>query len=281
MNYTLRLLSEARFVNFIRWLSGDGGAEGEAGLEATCICVIRHPDSGEQPFYAKLYPDMEGRSRALANEITGYVLANRFGLAQPAPACLVRVPLKHLNLPGAPRRHGWLRDLARLRPHYPAFCTQAIQAPTPWHHYGNCMSEALRQDLLRWPDVAKAMAFDEIITNLDRNLRNLLRIGPAQYAVIDHGRLVTPSGHWTAKDLDPGLKSINRLVEILHPNPALAANAMIAEAERNIALLAGLHEVQHWLQHLLPITEQTAFHQFLQARTIKSPEYIATRYALC
>lgn len=227
-------------------------------------------------------PSSTLRSRALANEITGYVLANRFGLAQPAPACVIRAPLRQLALSSAPRRHGsWLRVLTKCRDTWPAFCTQAIQSPTPWHHYGGSLSEALIQDLRNWPDAAKTMAFDEIIANLDRNLRNLLRIGPGQYALIDHGRLVTTDGHWTAGDLDPALQPVNRLLRILYDDPAPAANAMVAAAERSTLLLAGLHEVQHWLQHLLPVEQQAAFHAFLQTRTIKASNAIAARYALC
>lgn len=281
MTYTVRFLAEARFINFLRWLEGDGKADGEAGVEATLIATLRHPDAGDKPFYVKIYPDLEGRSRALANEITGYVLANRFGLAQPPTACVIRAPLSKLHLAQAPRRHLWLRELARERQTYPAFCTQAMQAPTPWHHYGGAVTDALRNDLRKWPDASKAMAFDEIITNLDRNLRNLLRVGPGQYALIDHGRLVTPSGHWNKADLDPALRPFNRLLQILYDEPALAANGMIAAAEHSTLLLAGMHEVRHWLAHLLPPELQSAFQDFIQKRTILAPDTIAARYALC
>lgn len=281
MTYTLRFLAEARFVSFVRWLEGSGGVDGEAGVEATLIATLRHPEAGDKPFYVKIYPDEEGRSRGLANEITGYVLANRFGLPQPETACVIRAPLKNLQLAQAPRRHAWLRELARTRQTYPAFCTQAMQAPTPWHHYGGKVTDALRNDLRKWPDAAKAMAFDEIITNLDRNLRNLLRVGAGQYALIDHGRLVTPTGHWDVADLDPTLRPLNRLLEILYDNPAIAANAMVAAAEHSALLLTGMHEIRHWLTHLLPPPLHSAFHDFLQKRTISAPATIAARYALC
>jgi len=91
MNYTLRLLSHERFFAFNRWLNGIGDGNGEAGREATCILQIQHPDVPRPiTVYAKFYPDLNGRSKALANEVTGYVLAHRFGLPLP-PLSLIHI----------------------------------------------------------------------------------------------------------------------------------------------------------------------------------------------
>jgi hypothetical protein len=278
---TLRLLSEQRFIAFNRWLRGTGADPNEeAGREATGIVFLNHPDPevGASQFHAKMYSAMSGRSRGLANEVVGYILAQRYGLQQPYPACIARVPLKRLDLAALPRCHAWLRDLAKVTDHYPAFCTRSLSAPTPWAYFGEKAVEAMLDELRRWPNAVRAMAFDDIIANVDRNLRNLLRTGECEYALIDHGRLVADDGHWTAAHLDPTHHSRNKLLDTLYPDPTPVRNHLIAEAENHTPLLTGLHEVGFWLSHLVPGAEARAFDSFLQARTISSSARLKTRY---
>lgn len=265
----------------MNWLPGSGGLDGEAGVEATCILQIDHPEAGRAAFYAKFYPDLGGQSRALANEIVGYVLARHFHIEQPPKACVFRAPLKRLDFKRIHSRHAWLKALSAQADFYPAFCTQAVQAPTPWLFYGAQAASAMCDDLRAWPDCAKTLAFDDIITNLDRNLRNLLRIGQRRYAIIDHGRLVAPDGNWSGKKLDPEMKSINKLLDVLYPKDRTAiSSAVAAAADQNSLLLIGLHEIRHWLSHLLPKDEQEAFDSFLKVRTINAPQRIPTHLDL-
>lgn len=280
---TIRLLSEQRFATFIRWLASNGQANDAGGLEATCIATLQHPESGQpKAFYVKFYPDLNLRSRAMANEVAGYVLAHRYGLPQPPRACIARIPLKKLDLKSLPKRHQWLKEVAKSKTNYHAFCTEAMSAPTPWHHYGEAAFEAMKEDIRLWPDHAKTLAFDNIVANLDRHLNNLLHIGESRYALIDHGRLVVESGHWQASDLKAEQEFNNRLLEILYSDPTEAANGMIAAAENATALLTGTAEVSHWIDHLTQSQEESrAFDKFVQARTISAPQRIAKRYALC
>lgn len=283
MNTTIRLLSDKRFGTFIRWLASTGQADDEGGLEATCIVTLQHPESSApKPFYAKFYPDLGTRSRAMANEVAGYVLAHRYGLPQPPRACIARVPLKNLDMRSLPKRHQWLKETARSRPTYHAFCTEAMNASTPWHHYGEDAAEAMKADLLQWPDHAKTLAFDDIIANLDRHMNNLLRTGESRYALIDHGRLVVHDGHWKKSDLDSLCNYQNRLLDMLYADPSAAANSMIAAAESATALLTGTAEAEHWVSHLTQsVDDSRAFDKFIQSRTISAPKRIAERYALC
>jgi len=283
MTFTLRLLSENRYGTFLRWLEGSGNGSNEAGREATCIVTLRHPDHGDaRPFYVKLYPDLAGQSRGLINEVVGYVLADRFGLPQPPKACLLRVPLKKLDLASLPKQHSWVKALAKETPTYPAFCTEAVSKPTPWQHYGEHAAAAMTADVRAWPEHLKALAFDEIIANVDRHMNNLLRIDESHYALIDHGRLVAGDGHWSAPQLDPALQAVNRLLYILYADPSEAGNGMVAAAEAATILLAGLAEVRHWSAAILRNeAERAAFDKFLQLRTIAAPNRIADRYVLC
>jgi hypothetical protein len=285
MSFTLRFLKEARFGGFVRWLPGDGNAHEEAGREATAIIMLRHPALDEaQPFYAKLYPDELGRSRALVNEVVGYVLADRWALPQPGYGCLHRVPLKKMDLSSLPKHHGWLKDVVRKKPTatWPAFCTQALNAKTPYHHYGPDAAEALRADLYRWQTLHKTLAFDDIVANIDRHFKNLLRLGAALYALIDHGRLVTADGHWLTAHLDPSVEVDNRLLDLLFSGDlSTTANCMVGQADTASALLTGFHELDHWLGPLLQdSTAHEALHNFLQARTLSARDRIVKRYGL-
>jgi hypothetical protein len=283
MTYTLRFLSKDRFGGFLHWLQGDGKAQDAAGREATAILHVRHPDLPEAvPFYAKFYPDLAGRSRALANEIAGYVLAERWALPQPPQACIHRVPLKKLDLAGLPKQHAWIKHMAKERPDWPAFCTRAINAPTPFHHFGEHAHDAMRADVRRWDMATRTIAFDDIVANLDRHFNNLLRTGEARYALIDHGRLVVTDGHWTSGHLDPDMTPHNRLMALLYDDPRDISNNVVAQADTATALLAGFHELDHWFGPLLHNeSDRVAFHKFLQARTLAAPQRIAKCYGLC
>lgn len=284
MNYTLRFLSPDRFCTHLRWLAGSGDGQGDAGKEATCVIAIHHPERQQTtPFYAKFYPDLGGRSRALANEITAYVLANRFGLPQPPRACIMQVPLNKIRLPQLREpQHAWLKQIAKTNATWPAYCTEAVNAPTPWIFFGEHAQAALRDDVCKWPDLPRALTFDDVIANVDRHLNNLLRLSQSRYALIDHGRLVASDGHWNREHLDADAAFTNRLLDILYSGQALPVNGMVLEAEQASVLLTGLHEINRWLSQLLPNEEErVAFDKFLQRRTISAPTRIAERYQLC
>lgn len=115
---TIRLLSEQRFGTFIRWLASTGQANDEGGLEATCIVTLQHPElSTPKPFYAKFYPDLGQCSRAMANEVAGYVLAQRYGLPQPPRACIARISLNGFLLTVAREALTTHGPSARISPH--------------------------------------------------------------------------------------------------------------------------------------------------------------------
>ncbi len=51
---------------------------------------------------------------------------------------------------------------------------------------GNGALERLENDLLSWPDLPVAAAFDELIMNDDRNYQNILKISENRFSLIDH-----------------------------------------------------------------------------------------------
>ena len=72
--------------------------------------------------------------------------------------------------------------------------------------YNPAARKILEQALLAWPKINEVAAFDEWIDNRDRNLGNLLFVGPKEFAIIDHGK---------ALDIDPSYPSQNVLCKLL------------------------------------------------------------------
>lgn len=72
--------------------------------------------------------------------------------------------------------------------------------------YNPAAKKLLEQALLAWPRINEVAVFDEWIHNKDRNLGNLLFVGPKEFAIIDHGK---------ALDIDPSYPSQNVLCQVL------------------------------------------------------------------
>lgn len=279
----LRGLGAERFSSFRRWLQPfSGNGHQEAGIEASFIAGFNHPEVGEIAAYGKFYPGINKTSRGLVNEITGHVVAQHFGLQVPEPAFLAEIPIKKLPMRELPAQHAWLKKLAKSTAIYPAWCTIEVNAPTPWHHFGPAGSQAIVDDLNKWPQLPSAIVFDHIIANVDRNLRNLLRTGKSTYCLIDHGQLVT-SGHWTSDQLKPEGSFRNRLSEFTVPaKPAEAlANSMVFAAEEFNLTGPGTAGAQPWWSKLMSPGDALAFDKFLATRTNYATEYFKTHYTLC
>lgn len=277
---TLKLLSAERFKGFNRWLDGVGNSNDEAGRQATGLAFFNYPELGKVDAHIKFYSDSENDSKALANEVTGFLIAERMGLAQPYPAFIAEVPLKKLDLKNIPKHHSWLKKLANKKPVKLAWCTKTLNHPTPWHYYSGQM--LMVDDLLKWSSANKAITLDDIVANIDRNMNNLIRINPSDYSLIDHGSLICPQGSWDKSQLVPGAEFRNLLLEVLYNKDIpKVANSMISIAENCLDLIKDIPELSAWLQRLLKNDDFEAFDLFLKSRTMTTPERLAKRYTLC
>lgn len=276
----LKLISAGRYKGFHRWLTGVGKSNDEAGLQATCVAIFEHPEAGLIDAYVKFYSDDENGIKALANEVTGFLIADRMGLSQPYPGFIAEIPLKKTDLKNIPKNHYWLKKLSSKKPLKLAWCTRSLNFPTPYHYYSGDM--LMVDDLLKWVDVNKAITLDDIVANIDRNLNNLIRIDEGNYSLIDHGSLICPQGGWNMAQLNIDGEYRNLLLHCLYgQDVATVANKMIAIAENCIDLIKDIPELTEWLERLLNDDDFKAFDIFLKNRTITTPLRLAKRYTLC
>lgn len=283
----MRYFSLDHYGSFNRWLQGTGSADDEAGLEATCIIFVKHPELGIISAYCKFYHPENGNSRGLINETAGYMLAEHFGLPQPKTAFLMDIPIKKLDYTGMNKKHDWIKKLSKKNIKCVAFCTADMGSDNAYVSY-NKQEQMLREDLKAWPLIHKTAIFDELISNPDRNIRNLIRLGKANYALIDHGRLITPSGQWNGSDLQPDVMVDNRLLKFTYNTPLDLQeqyNKLMLAAEQQILPIADFGDLliaDRVAKHLCQGTDftVTTLSNFFQTRALNADQRTADRYGL-
>jgi len=197
------------------------------------------------------------------------------------------VPLDKLPI-GGPT---WIRDILDLGradrrelPPYLAFCTAAVDGVSAFQSLGDRDSALLRQDILKWADLPRVLAFDDGIANIDRHYNNLIRVGKHRYTLIDHGQLIAPLGNWTCDNLEPHGLYRHRLLELLYPNgeiPEKVRSAVLLEASKLREALSRVEvDLKYWLSRFLPPDEATAYEVFLRERMLNIEDLLRKRYNL-
>jgi hypothetical protein len=259
-------LSSTAYLAFLRWV-------GETkNKECVHVAQVHHPRHGGSASFVKLYkPDRRGR-RGLANEICGYLVAKACDLPQPPCASVVPVPLD--KLAGGPEWIGKVIEARKAKgaTHflYPGFCTGPLDGQSAFFSLQGKNPELLRQELLKWGDLPRVLAFDDGIANVDRHLNNLVRLGRGKYALIDHGRLVHPLGDWETAHLDAMGLFRHRLLEIVYLGAAAndsTVSATLNEATRLGAAMAKVEsDARYWLNRIVGAGDGAAFLDFLTKR---------------
>jgi len=277
----IEIVPARAYLAFLNWADAAAGH-----VECVHVAQIHHPTWGGVKAYVKAYPPDECGLKGMVNEIAGYLVAHACDLPRSQFAFVAAVPLERLA-DGGPT---WIRDLvdrARARREtaaYPAFCTSAIDGVSALVSLGDRDSELLRQDLLKWRDLPRALAFDDGIANVDRHGNNLLRLGKQKYALIDHGRLVAPLGNWSVDQLDSNELYTHRLLSFLYGDkevPENISSAALMEAQRVSAAPAKIKkELQYWLERFLGPDEGRAFEAFLCERIANLERLLRRRYNL-
>lgn len=270
------------YLAFLEWADEIAG-------HAECVHVaqIHHPTWGGVKAFVKMYPDDEYGRKGMANEIAGYLVAEACDLPRSDFAFVAGIPLERLA-DGGPT---WIRVRTQdakergERVTYPAFCTKAVDGGlSALVALGQRDSNLLRQDLLKWRDLPRALAFDDGIANADRHNNNLLRLGKHKYVLIDHGRLVHSLGNWSIEDLDAAALYEHRLLSFLYPDGAIpekTGSAVLLEGQHLLVAPAKIRtELQHWLQRLLMPDEARAFDMFLCDRIANIEQLLRKRYNL-
>jgi len=183
----------------------------------THLALINHGGDTRR-WYVKLVPNRNSTAglppvRGLINEIVGYTLAHHAGLPQPQSA-LIRVG--HTVLRAMHKDIG--KDVSATSGS--EICFASLEAHNPRQRSTGMVkllyrdNADLQKKLLGWTDLPAVMAFDTWVANVDRNTGNLIQVRPGQFAVIDHGRILT-GPHWETTDLKSDDYYANCLMDIL------------------------------------------------------------------
>lgn len=273
----VRVLGTGDWRGFLAWNSGSGN------LEPVFDALVHDPVSERNAVVCvKLYPGHDGRSRGLVNEITGWLIAHALKLPQPPHAYVLKVPLSKLKAP----LPGWVRDLKRTTTTYWAFATAKMPAESAALRFSEADLPLLLDDLRRWPILPEAIALDEHIANTDRHLNNLLRLGKANYALIDNGRLAVEDGerNWQTAHLNSRQRFTNLLSEQCwghSPTVATASPALEAGTRHPDALADVRQELEDWWRRLIADNdERAAFDRFVSTRATLLTTLLRERYRL-
>ena len=253
--------------------------------ECVHVAQVHHPRHGGTASFVKLYPPTRAGRRGLANEICGYLIAHACDLPQPPSASVVPVPLDTLPA-GRPKWVDQVVEAARSkgRPHclYPAFCTGPLEGLSAFFSLQGRDPELLRQDVLKWRDLPRVLAFDDGVANVDRHFNNLIRLRRQSYAIIDHGRLVHPFGDWQVADLNPLGLYTHRLLGLAYAGKEAddaTVSATLAESDRLSGALAKVsNDVAYWLKRVVGEGDGAAFLEFLKNRLINIEQVLRNRH---
>lgn len=226
-------------------------------------------------YYIKSYLNA---AKPLFNEISGFLLAVEAGLPQANSAALIALPGSLLEKihPG----NGFASQAHQL-----CWCTTAIvssnstQLPNATTYF-NCDFSAIADDLRTWKDLPVLLAFDEWVANVDRNTGNLIRLSAGDYAIIDHGAILT-GPDWISDMLAPIASYTNKIWSLLRhfrgfPLPVSSA-AVHASNKFPDAYLAGSPEMRAIGIELLSGDDLSRCDMFLRDRALNVKRYLQRR----
>lgn len=206
--------------------------------------------------------------RQFVNEITGYLLARHCQLPCPPEAFIVHVPVETLK-----KIHPGL-SFDGPRETLPLWASRDLEGRSARYHF-NTPTDLLTKELQGWDFLADAVAFDEWVANMDRNLQNLIYLGKKRWALIDHGHIMG-SPAWTA--LDASMRTRNVLKMVAWPGvpiPRQNEDAIITSAESHDAPFSqAIAELRHWWSKLLPESDVKAMESFLLERLTIVPDQL-------
>jgi HipA-like kinase len=243
----------ARAVTFARLRPGAKLLTDRKGVNDTYFGTI-YCDDYEGQAYVKDLPIVQ-----LANELVAAVVGIASGLPIPRPF-LVLVETGQL-----PSTHGPLLadETARL-----AFASQS----SPFEQVGQMDRAITLAAVKKWPYLADAICFDELIANGDRHSGNVLFQAPDRFLIIDHSHAFT-GPNWEPDKLLPEREVRNQLVTSWpgvgnltnDERQAIAGNVpKIAARCRRLSVNQAV--MASFVAHILDSDRQLALVDFLKAR---------------
>jgi hypothetical protein len=172
--------------------------DSSGGSGETFAVLARLPGQARaSPAYFKVSP--EGvRPTFVANELLANKVALLRGLPVPeTTVCVCR--LDQLVCKGATLRLNGSND-----PEYIRGVASLDNVP---HHLKQRHSDP--NELMLWPYISESAVFDELMLNVDRTRDNLLRLGPRNYLLIDHEKILG-GPDWTIESLGARIRMASR-----------------------------------------------------------------------
>ncbi|WP_146165818.1 hypothetical protein [Stenotrophomonas panacihumi] len=244
--------------------------------------VAFHGQTEPSQAYVKVYCAATA-PRGLANEFIGYALAKAAGLEVPAKSAILRLnPSQSLFLPSG------MSPQLDTQGNVIAWCVEELSGESPKQLLtADAAAYApLAEEIRKWPQLADTVALDDWLVNEDRNLGNLIRIGPRRFALIDHGRVCTGLA-WN-RPLDRAVvDTINKLALIAWGNPLTKeapppSHSQLFESINKLAeaLASAEIELDHWLPQLMGPEDESDVRGFLDVRTSFLPPHYQAEFGL-
>lgn len=211
---------------------------------------------------------------ALFNEAIGYLGCRLLDIPAPAHAAILEVePHQLAGLAGVPN---WV---ASTEGPLLAWATEDMggQSLAQWHR-STGDEDNLWIAVLGTPLGAQLSAFDEFLSNADRNAGNILQLSPKRFAAIDHGHLLGGS-MWPVMGITPCSES-----DLLRHGRRLLTDKKLERFLQAVHLAAAYHPagwkqlravVKSMLAYVPASEHHNAVDAFLDGRS--SPEWMGAR----
>lgn len=239
---------------------------------SSCVHRAEMKDEHGKPFtaYVKAFPT---DSKALANEIAGWLLSRALNLPAPRRAYVCLVPIRKLRALFPERRWPGRDDDA-----FPCWATEEMQN-TPLTLISEADSIVWRDKVQRWPHLPAAIAFNHWLHNIDGNPGNLLWLDEHQFALIDHADILGGQ-YWDAKELKQLGYLHDKLLQLAWgglPPPDVTTEIERTTADHHQAWHSVKDAVYDWWEDLLRTKEIAAATAFIERRA--DPAWIRGRIA--
>ncbi|MGQ0654168.1 MAG: hypothetical protein ACT4P4_18205 [Betaproteobacteria bacterium] len=235
----------------------------ETGDCLTHVAGLHHPTHGRAHYFVKHYIDGPGRTRGIANEVCGYLLAEAAGVPLAGPAMLVELPSKRIQEMHPARAAGMPGE---------SVLAWAIEDAG-----GEALPRSIAaaaEPLRRWPFIGALIAFDAWVVIPDRSPENLVRTRSRQIVSIDYGHL-GGSLYWQSELLPIHDEARHPFLSLWQPGgvPDEINQRIIMAAEGHAACLERARpQLDQMMEPLLGDAEdRIALLRFLEERARSSP----------
>ncbi len=257
-HFAVQLWQPQQFVTAHEWTHGRDG-----NVNPVLHARFATPEGSLVDAYAKPFnPASLHDSTVALNEATGWILARACGLPVPERAFFTALHVSELPLydngssplPPADQNGRVL-----------AFATQAVGNTAVRGFFD---LDALLKEQRQWERCDDTIAFDEALANPDRHAYNLIRRGPRDFVLIDHGFLLRQNTssypeHWQDGALERMVSTSvdNRLHISAYLQLSRTALDLCMEAceaceqfmhSHNLQLHQAFFEISYWCSKLLP-----------------------------